>query len=163
MNVPVWIPRLVYGQMCELGAARFPVETGGMLLGYVADDGQAVVTAIIGPGANARHSEDKFVPDADYQQAELSAHYFRTGGRETYLGDWHTHPEGCAALSRKDEKTLARIALTLSSRTAYPLMLILAGGKQHWEIEVVRFLRRERRFFFYNYEYEQLALKLYDS
>jgi integrative and conjugative element protein (TIGR02256 family) len=163
MKEPVWIPKLLYLEMCALGAARFPFETGGMLIGYVSDNEQAVVTATIGPGPKAKHAEDRFVPDSEFQQAELTAHYFRTEGKETYLGDWHTHPEGYAALSRKDEKTLARIALTPSSGTAHPLMLILAGGKQYWELEVVRFLRRERRFFFYKYEYESLTPKLYDS
>lgn len=40
-----------------------PWETGGMLMGYVADNGDYVVTQLIGPGPNAKHSRYRFLPD----------------------------------------------------------------------------------------------------
>ncbi len=128
-----------------------PYETGGMLLGYEADNGEAVVTAIIGSGPNARHRRFRFAPDANYQQEALETHFMRTDGRETYLGDWHTHPLGRAAPSLLDKRTLARIAYTPSSRTTRPVMLILASKSGTWVPCAIRFLGCEQKFFLNRY------------
>lgn len=140
-----------------------PYETGGMLLGYEADNGEAVVTAIIGPGPRAKHRRFRFAPDADYQQEMLEAHFTRTDGRETYLGDWHTHPMGRAAPSLLDKRTLARIALTPSSCTTRPIMLILANDSTVWVAGAVRFLGRERNLFFYDYRLAYLSHTVYNG
>lgn len=128
-----------------------PYETGGMLLGYEADNGEAVVTAIIGPGPKAKHRRFRFAPDTYYQQEALEAHFTRTDGRETYLGDWHTHPIGRAAPSLLDKRTLARIARTPSSRTTNPVMLILADESGTWVPCAIRFLGCQRKLFFGKY------------
>jgi len=128
-----------------------PSETGGMLFGYEADNGEAVVTEIVGPGPKAKHGRFRFKPDADYQQAELEAHYMRTDGRETYLGDWHTHPKGSLAPSLLDKRTLARIACTPSSRTTKPIMVILSGTGDAWVPGAVRFQELEEGLLFNTY------------
>lgn len=120
--------------MRELATRRAPLETGGILLGYEADDQQVVVTAIIGPGPNAKHRRFRFRPDYDDQQHRLEAHFARTNGRETYLGDWHTHPFGDCALSWLDQRVLLRIANARSSGTARPIMVVLADGNPNWNI-----------------------------
>lgn len=148
-------------EMCALGEQRFPLETGGMLLGYEADNGEAVVTAIIGPGPNARHRRYRFAPDAEYQQAELTAHHLRTNGQETYLGDWHTHPRGSTALSFLDKRTLTKIACTPSSGTVKPIMAILGGGSERWDVGVVRFLGWKRRLLFNHYNLTSLSPVFY--
>ena len=163
MSELFWIPKQTYLQMCALGEQSFPLETGGILLGYEADNGEAVVTAIIGPGQNAKHRRYRFSPDAEYQQAELTAHHLRTNGRETYLGDWHTHPRGSTALSLLDKKTLTRIACTASSGTVKPVMAILGGGSESWEVGVVRFLGWKRRFPFNRYDLASLSPQFYES
>lgn len=163
MGERFWLPGSVFSQMVDLAMARFPLETGGMLLGYEAENGEAVVTAIIGPGPKARHRRFRFAPDADYQQAELDAHFWRTDGRETYLGDWHTHPRGTPSLSFLDKRTLARIARTPSSGTVNPIMAILAGEKEIWNIGVVRLLRCKRRFFINDYQLAVLSPSVYTT
>lgn len=148
--------------MCALGELSFPLETGGMLLGYVADNRDVVVTAIIGPGPKAIHRRYGFVPDAEYQQAELSAHHLITNGRETYLGDWHTHPRGSTTLSPVDKRTLTRIARTPSSGIAEPIMAILGGGKENWDVSAIRFIGWKRRFPFNRYDLAILIIQLYE-
>lgn len=158
-----WIPKRTYLQMCALGEQRFPLETGGMLLGYEADNGEAVVTTVIGPGRNAKHRRYRFSPDAEYQQAELTAHHLRTAGRETYLGDWHTHPLGSTTLSLLDKRTLTRIACAPSSGTIKPIMAILGGGRENWDVGAVRFLGWKRRFPFNRYDLASLSPQFYES
>lgn len=163
MSELFWIAKQTYLKMCALGEETFPLETGGMLLGYEADNGEAVVTAVIGPGPRARHRRYRFSPDAEYQQSELTAHYVRTDGRETYLGDWHTHPGGSTVLSFLDKKTLTRIASTPSSGTAKPVMAILGGGSRTWDIGAVRFLGWKRRFPFNWYDLPTLSPRFYET
>lgn len=54
----------------------------------------------------------------------------------TYLGDWHTHPNGSPALSRKDLRTLRRIARHPAARISQPVMAVLAGGPAAWHLAV---------------------------
>lgn len=107
-----------------------PLETGGILLGYQAGEGQdLVVTHTVGPGPKAVHKRGRFVPDHRYQSVEIARLYAEQPSSEShalaYLGDWHTHPGSLAYLSGQDKATLRRIALTKSARAPQPVMIIL--------------------------------------
>jgi integrative and conjugative element protein (TIGR02256 family) len=112
------------------------LETGGILVGYRAGS-DYVITAVIGPGPDARHFPRAFLPDADWQTHRLAEAYTQSERRHTYLGDWHTHPQGAAILSRTDKRTLRRVARFEAARCALPLMLLLAGGKP-WRLRAFR-------------------------
>jgi len=156
-----WLPIDVRDRMVDLADEKFPLETGGMLLGYQADNGDAVVTAIIGPGPNARHRRYRFTPDPDYQQAQLEAHFWKTDGRETYLGDWHTHPRGPCALTFMDKRTLHRIACTTSSGTTRPIMMVLAGSGEGWTLGGARYLSARYRLCFIHCGLRPLVIRLF--
>lgn len=147
--------------MLEFADQHYPFETGGMLLGYEAGNGEAVVTHLIGPGPNAKQSRFRFNPDSDYQQTELETHFRATNGRETYLGDWHTHPRSNSNLSWVDKKTLARIARTPESGTRNPLMAILGGGTGTWQLGAVRFIGVKRGLFFDDYNLAPLSIQTF--
>lgn len=143
----IWIYQRPMKLMFSLAQEHAPFEVGGMLVGYEATNGDTVVTHVIGPGPGAIHHRFSFSPDSDYQQLALEVWFRDTGGRETYLGDWHTHPGGSPMPSLTDKQTLARIASTESSGTRYPVMVILAGEADSWRVGAVRFLSARRRFF----------------
>jgi len=135
----IWISEFALERMRQLAQLHFPLETGGMLIGYVGDNGEPVVNNVIGPGPKARHGRFKFVPDGWYQQEVLEKIFLKTEGRETYLGDWHTHPKGGNCPSYIDKITLAKIAHEPASGTKHPIMAILGDGTPIWKIGVVRF------------------------
>jgi hypothetical protein len=54
------------------------------------------------------------------------------------------HPDGPGKLSRRDEATMARIALAPEARAPHPVMLILAGGAP-WTVHAWCAAMRERR------------------
>ncbi len=134
--------------MHQLAEDMFPLETGGMLIGYIASTGEPVVTSIIGPGPKAKHRRFKFTPDGPYQQAMLETHFSATEERETYLGDWHTHPKGAPTLSYLDKCTLARIAKEPRSQISQPVMIILGGSEGEWCLNAVRFHSSEWKLLF---------------
>jgi integrative and conjugative element protein (TIGR02256 family) len=136
----VWLTEDSRDQILSASEDAEPNETGGILLGYEAPDSSAVViTHLIGPGPKAKSSRSQFVPDGTWQEAEVARIYEASGRRATYLGDWHSHPDGIARPSRKDERTARCIADTPEARIPNPLMLIAASDKESWRIAAYRF------------------------
>lgn len=159
----IWISQQSWAAMRMLAAEKSPMETGGMLLGYQGENGEAVVTAIIGPGSRAKHKRFRFAPDHEYQQRQLEAHFSRTSGGETYLGDWHTHPMGTCELSRRDRRVLTRVALTPSSETPSPVMLVLAGEGTDWHACGLRYVSQIRKAFLVTSKFKSLTPRIYLS
>lgn len=131
----LWLPRSVLSEMEREAERTSPKETGGVLMGYWirlpssdGDDGEAVITAAVGPGPNADHQRFSFTPDHEYHEREIAGIYAASGREWTYLGDWHTHPGGPGKLSSRDEATITRIARAPEARAPHALMLILAAG-----------------------------------
>lgn len=133
----VWLPANVLAAVCASATSKEPVETGGILIGYWATEAQAVVTNTIGAGPRAAHGRISFSPDHDYQVRELSRLYEASGGVETYLGDWHSHPgQSWPRLSPKDRSTLKLIAKTPEARVPMALMMIVGGAGGSWSPRV---------------------------
>ena len=124
----VWFSREVIVQMAAESARTFPLETGGVLMGYIDASGeQAVVHACTGPGPHAMHGAASFVPDHEFHEREVARIYAESGRVWSYLGDWHSHPNGRLGLSTDDRNTLGRIARSVAARVPHPLMAVIAG------------------------------------
>lgn len=115
-------------EMLLEGRRMFPLETGGVLMGF-ASAGRVVVTSVIGPGPRAVHRRTSFTPDAEWQQARVAELYERSGRRDTYLGDWHTHPGGSTRASFTDWVAAWTIARSREARCPNPVMVILSIAK----------------------------------
>jgi integrative and conjugative element protein (TIGR02256 family) len=112
----------------------YPLETGGVLVGYwVRSGSEVVITDSIGPGPAAEHGESEFKPDALYQQEQVARIYRSSGRLYTYLGDWHSHPRSSAQLSRVDKRTLYLIAVSRSARAPMPIMAV-ATKRRQWHL-----------------------------
>lgn len=114
---------------------KFPLETGGVLLGYRTGSDHVITNAICG-GPCAVHRVNSFIPDYSFQEAEIASFYNRSNGNINYLGDWHTHPNGTPRLSRKDKATLLRISKFKDARIDEPLMGILVGSTRLWNLNL---------------------------
>jgi len=127
-----WISSEVLVAMQREADRCHPMETGGVLVGYVADNCDVVIRYAIGPGPLADHRHFRFTPDHAFQCHELDGRYAETNGVDVYLGDWHTHPNGSPRLSWLDRRTLAAIAKNAGTGIGNPLMLIGAGQPKSW-------------------------------
>lgn len=132
-----WVKTSVFQSMSELATLCQPRETGGCLLGYwIQPLDEVVICDIIGPGPNAKHSKNKFVPDDEWQLSEIAKVYADSGCLLYYLGDWHSHPNYAnAGLSWRDRKTLRKIATYSPARIPYPIMGIIAKGES-WFLKI---------------------------
>lgn len=130
----VWFSEPVIQVLLEESEGKLPAETGGLLMGYWADDGQqSVVTTTVGPGPRALHHRHRFVPDYEYQEEALARIYNQSGGATSYLGDWHSHGKALPWLSRKDKYALYAIAAEPMSRAPRAIMAIV-GGFPDWSV-----------------------------
>lgn len=132
-NVVAWVPAAALRRVHRDAAKRAPLETGGVVLGYWASEAAVVITRITSAGPQATHRSRSFVPDQEYDEGEIARVYRETGGMETYLGDWHSHPgQTRPRLSRKDRSTLRKIAGAEQARAAMALSMIVAGHALSW-------------------------------
>lgn len=122
----LWLEARVEREMISEATAGFPLETGGVLLGY-RHTGDVVVLEAVGPGPQSEHSRTGFSPDPEFQEQEIIRRFHETEGRIVYVGDWHSHPAGGSTLSRLDRSTLKRIATFAPAFNPTPLMTILYG------------------------------------
>jgi integrative and conjugative element protein (TIGR02256 family) len=113
-------------------------------MGYWSDSGtEVVVSTMISAGPAARQTEEAFTPDHAFQESEIARVYEESGRTQTYLGDWHSHPDGTVSLSLSDRRTLTRILDAREARLDRALMAILAGGPR-WELAVWALARSGR-------------------
>jgi integrative and conjugative element protein (TIGR02256 family) len=132
---PAHLRASAFEELLAEADARFPNETGGVLLGWVVD-GITHVRQVVGPGPAAVHGPTGFHPDSDWQEDVIALAYETSGRRVTYLGDWHTHPRGTPRPSRLDRLTMRTIARYAPARCPQPLMLIAAGEPGLWTLGV---------------------------
>lgn len=120
----VWLGAGVETALLAEAVSKAPLETGGVLLGWISG-AEICITNVIGPGPAAVHEAESFEPDSSWQQDKIALLYGRSGRRLAYLGDWHTHPAGRPEPSDQDCRTLLAIANSSTARCPNPVMLIL--------------------------------------
>ncbi|WP_271611686.1 Mov34/MPN/PAD-1 family protein [Bradyrhizobium sp. CCBAU 21362] len=122
-----WLPSHVLRQIRSYARELFPLENGGILLGWRSGEDHVVVD-LRGPGSRALHGQHCFIPDHAWQVSEIKRAFEASFGDLDYLGDWHSHPDGIAEMSDLDSATLLRMAKQVKA----PLMLIVAGSGAVW-------------------------------
>jgi len=131
-----WISNASADMLFAEADRTFPLETGGILMGYPTGN-EIIISEIIGPGPQAIHCAHSFTPDYEYQEAEVARLYATSYRKWTYLGDWHTHPrQKFPDLSAKDIQTLQRIAGSKKARVATPIMLLSSGQPTAWKLNI---------------------------
>lgn len=140
----VWISRSAVADLLDEAELWWPLETGGVLLGYESG-ADVVVERVVGPGGQAKHSSTGYKPDGGFHGLAMERVFRESDGAVYYLGDWHTHPGGSVRMSRRDELALAGIADFDDSHQPHPLMLVAARGEdQPWRFVTWRFVSRWR-------------------
>ncbi|MER8522885.1 Mov34/MPN/PAD-1 family protein [Mesorhizobium sp. M1076] len=139
-------------------------ETGGTFMGYWAESNVAVVTAMIPAGPRASHERSSFLPDQRWQQAEIAKHYERSGRLDTYLGDWHTHPDAVSnRLSWTDRVCLKTIIKTPTARNQRPVMMLMCGKPGEWSLHSWFCQVRPKLFFFEFLDEREATIKAHTS
>lgn len=111
-------------------AARLPSETGGVLLGdFDVQRRRIYLAALLESPADSIESPGTFVRGAFGLRQELLAVERRTLGMLQYVGEWHSHPDGVAALPSVDDLALyGHLSEEMEVEGFPPVMLIAGAG-----------------------------------
>jgi integrative and conjugative element protein (TIGR02256 family) len=129
----IWFPHELIARFLAEAEHYAPHETGGALLGYEVD-ASFVVRDLVPGGPRARRRWDSFLPDDDWQTAEIARRYELSERVHAYLGEMHSHPHGGTALSRLDRRTTRRIAEHAAARAPHALMVVAAHDAATWTL-----------------------------
>lgn len=133
----VWLSSDTLSSMTDEADRRYPLETGGVLVGYWTNANAAVVTDFVGPGPASIYGRYSYQHDHVWEAEQIAFHYERSGRSHVYIGDWHTHPNATSGnLSGTDRRSIRRVIEFREARAAHPLMLLLFGRPRQWEAAI---------------------------
>lgn len=135
-KITLWLPKAIIEDMIKYANQTFPSETGGCLMGYFSKNKKdIVVSSLVGPGPNSKNNKTSFIPDYGFQEREIKKLYAKLKRCHTYLGDWHSHPNGSLSLSPTDKTALNNIARYPKARVPQPIMMLLADNPDNWKVK----------------------------
>lgn len=129
--------------LTRLSAQRrvdLPNETGGILLGLVDfERRQICVSAAIDPPPDSVRKPHYFERGKTGLEALLRSVGQATAGQLRYVGEWHSHPDGCAATPSDDDDALFATLAALFRGTGEPyLMSIVSEDALFWRFGLNR-------------------------
>ena len=120
--------------------ADLPNETGGILLGLVDfERRQICVSAAIDPPPDSVKKPHYFERGKTGLEALLRSVGQATAGQLRYVGEWHSHPDGCAAAPSDDDDALFATLAALFRGTGEPyLMSVVSDDALFWRFGLNR-------------------------
>jgi len=117
----------------QLRKEKLPNETGGVLVGHFDRQRRIIyVVDALGSPKDSTEWPSLYIRGAQGLRAELERIASATLSNLEYVGEWHSHPDGCPAkLSPTDKLALKSLSAQLEGTGAPIVMLICAEGDQH--------------------------------
>jgi integrative and conjugative element protein (TIGR02256 family) len=108
-------------------------EAGGILLGYEREDAIFISRATI-PTTFDRATRRTFVRSPEYAQAIVEYEFANSGGRLTYVGEWHSHPESHPTPSPRDTRMIEEQFAGNEIHVGQLVMLIIGTVDVHCSV-----------------------------
>lgn len=99
-----------YNAIIDETFTKDPVETGGILLGHILDNGMWIVMEVLPPGLHSIHEYAYFEYDEGFVNYLANSVASKYEQRLSLLGIWHRHPESMDYFSSTDDGTNAKFA-----------------------------------------------------
>jgi integrative and conjugative element protein (TIGR02256 family) len=105
-----------------------PSETGGILLGFFDTSRRIVYIADLLPAPpDSIERPTFFVRGSKGLRAALDSVTRTTRGQLEYVGEWHTHPDGCSVGASHDDKDLLEKLSRVMAEDGLPEVMLIAG------------------------------------
>jgi integrative and conjugative element protein (TIGR02256 family) len=102
-------------------------EKGGIVLGQISEnEHQILVCRASVPGDQDRNRQRTFHRDRKKAQQIIEYEFYNSDGRNTYLGEWHTHPANKAIPSPQDIHMIAEQFATNEMKVEFMLLFVVA-------------------------------------
>jgi len=113
---------------------KYPFEFGGLLIGRYLDGNKTVSIEDILVQENAISSKFSFERGNSDATPELEK-FFRQQPSLTYVGEWHTHPDGPAVPSRQDLTSMQELAKDDRVLITNPVLMILGVSANRFQMQ----------------------------
>jgi proteasome lid subunit RPN8/RPN11 len=129
-------------RLAALRGGKLPNETGGVLIGHYDLDRKTVyvVDTIPSPPDSAEWPT-LYIRGSEGLLAQVQAVGDRTGGQLEYVGEWHSHPDGCPTLPSDDDLLVFAWLTEHLAVAGLPALMAIVGeqGSSSWFVgEMVR-------------------------
>jgi len=113
---------------------KLPNETGGVLLGsFDVSRRLLYVAASTGSPPDSVEYPVHYIRGCEGLREEVRQAEIRTGGMLQYVGEWHSHPEGCGCDASADDRTVFEwIRTYMQPEGLPPLMCIVGETREAW-------------------------------
>jgi len=102
-------------------------ERGGIVLGQITENAQQILVSRASiPSNKDMHKRYSFKRSRNWAQEIVQYEFHNSGGRNTYLGEWHTHPSRQATPSAQDLRMIKEQFAVNDIRTDLLLLFIVA-------------------------------------
>lgn len=128
------VTRSVVSRLSELRAAKLPNETGGVLIGGYDLSRRIVyvVDTILSP-PDSEEWPTLYIRGAKGLATEVERVTAVTDGQLEYVGEWHSHPDGCPCLPSDDDlKVFGWLTENMNDAGLPSLMGIAGEGRVAW-------------------------------
>jgi hypothetical protein len=115
-------------KLAALRIAKLPNETGGVLIGHYDLDRQSVyvVDTIPSPPDSAEWPT-LYIRGSEGLLPQIQAVGDRTAGQLEYVGEWHSHPNGCTTLPSNDDLLVFSWLTQHMSVAGLPALMAIVG------------------------------------
>lgn len=108
--------------------AALPNETGGSLLGITDLKTKTIILVdALPPPPDSESSPTHFIRGKEGQLEALKRVHGLTAGIVDYVGDWHSHPNGCSAMPSADDHALFATLVSRMRAEGLPAMMIIVS------------------------------------
>ena len=125
----VWWDSTIEGTLAQLRFKALPNETGGVLVGFV-DHKIKTISIVLAMNApeDSVSSSDGFVRGIAGVEDQVSECRRRTGQVVSYIGEWHSHPEGCSSRPSSYDCRQLNYLMSVMARDGAPAIILIVSG-----------------------------------
>jgi len=139
-SIADWVLKVDAGllrRLRRLRHAKLPNETGGVLIGSF--DMERKIAYVVDTIPSPPDSEEwptYYIRGSRTLKARLRSIESLTAGNLTYVGEWHSHPDGYGCLASNDDLKVFGWLTDLMGRDGLPAMMAIVGERQQmaWHI-----------------------------
>lgn len=137
VGTSVWIAPAAIASMITSAVAAGQKETGGILIGRYGPVGWVADILEATPQPKGSHAGWAWFQRSHQGLRELLRLRWEDG--LYYLGEWHFHPHASPTPSHSDLRAMQAIAREPDYRCAAPLLVVIGGSRERWELSVTLF------------------------
>lgn len=110
--------------------AALPNETGGSLLGITDLKTKTIILVdTLPPPPDSESSPTHFIRGKEGQLEALKKVHGLTAGIVDYVGDWHSHPNGCSVQPSTDDRVLFATLISRMQVEGLPAVMLIVSDK----------------------------------